>query len=664
MVQNKPAHILVSYLKMKYFQSKHVLTLIALLCCAFTLSGQSVSIADLKKKDQKQFSLAKEHLRLSRFEQASQVLKKLITKYPDCHDALILQSEVQFRSGNIQPAIEILKDAIRLDHPNRAKDLFSLARIYEEVVKPDSAIHYYQAFLNSDSHEEKLRGRSSAAIQRLLFVQNAIENALDITPVKLSSSINTEAFSEYWPSFSVDGQTMIFTRGSSGQEDFFMSTVDQDGKWQMAVPIENLNTPQNEGAHSISADGHFIVFTGCNRRDGIGSCDLYFSQKEGAQWTKPKNFGPGINTPGWEGQPTLTSDGKGMYFVSNRANGLGGKDIWYTKQNLKGQWMVPKNIGSPINTPKDDSAPFLHFDGIHLYFMSLGHQGLGGGDIFMSTNHLGEWQEPVNLGYPINTSEEEGALAISPDGQFGYFARGAKSKLKITSYQGHDIYRFELPDHLRPRPVSLIEILVLDKITDEPIPALIELFVADQPHIRSSFSFQPDEKSQQITLNINQEYGMHVSSNDYVFYSEKVEIDSAFAGETKKLIVRLERIFSPDTDEPAREPIVLKNVFFKTGSAILDQKSHVELDRLVNLLKEEPQLMIEIRGHTDNVGAEAMNLELSTMRAKSVFDYLVNQEIEMNRLTYKGFGKSMPISSNETADGRQQNRRTEFLILE
>lgn len=157
---------------------------------------------------------------------------------------------------------------------------------------------------------------------------------------------------------------------------------------------------------------------------------------------------------------------------------------------------------------------------------------------------------------------------------------------------------------------------------------------------------------------------MHVSADEHIFYSEVVKIDSVFAGETKKLIVRLEPILTPDTDVPLREPIVLKNVFFKTGSATLDQKSHIELDRLVNLMKEEPHLMIEIRGHTDNVGAETLNLELSTKRAKSVFEYLGDHGIEVNRLTYKGFGKSQPIASNETAQGRQQNRRTEFLILE
>lgn len=649
---------------MKYSLSTRLFILLCLLCCAFLLDAQPLSIADLKKKDQKKYTLAREHLRLSMFDEANHVLKSLIAKYPDCHDVLILQSEVHFRSGNLHSAVEVLKDAIQLEHPNRSKDLYSLARIYEEMIKPDSAIHYYQVFLDSDSSEEKLRRRSTEAIRKMIFVKKAMEAPLDITPIKLSSAINTDAFSEYWPSFSVDGQTMIFTRGSNGQEDFYMSALDQDGEWQMAIPIENLNTPQNEGAHSISADGEFIVFTGCNRRDGIGSCDLYFAQKQGENWTKPKNFGRGINTPGWEGQPTLTSDGKGMYFVSNRANGLGGKDIWYTKQNQEGKWMVPKNVGSPINTSKDDSAPFLHFDGIHMYFMSLGHLGLGGGDIFMATNQLGQWQEPVNLGYPINTPDEEGALAISPDGQFGYFARGEKSKLKITSYQGHDIYRFELPDHLRPMPVSIIEIQVLDKITDRPIPALVELFVADQPHIRSSFSFNPDETSQQITVNINQEYGMHVSAEEHIFYSEKVKIDSAFTGETKKLIVRLERVVAPDPDEPLREPIVLKNVFFKTGSATLDQKSHIELDRLVDLMKEENQLVIEILGHTDDVGSDALNLELSTNRAKSVFDYLVDHGIEENRLSYKGFGKGLPIASNETAEGRQRNRRTEFLILE
>jgi outer membrane protein OmpA-like peptidoglycan-associated protein/tetratricopeptide (TPR) repeat protein len=627
-------------------------------------NAQTIRVSDIKKKDQKKFARANEFSRFSQYAEAQDLLSELISKYPNFYEAIVLQSEAHFRSGELGLAADYMKRALDLKPEDKHQNLFTLARIFQQMVKPDSAIHYYQAYLKTNPSNKKFRAKAEKEIKTLKFLQNAIANPVDISPIKLSPNINTEVYSEYWPSFSVDGRTMYFTRGLNGQEDFYKSILNSEGTWEKAEPVNELNTPQNEGAHAISADGKMIVFTGCNRRDGMGSCDLYYALKKQDKWTKPENFGKEINTPGWEGQPTLTADGRGIYFVSNRAGGLGGKDIWYSKQNAKGQWMPPKNLGIPINSSKDDGAPFLHFDGMHLYFMSHGHQGLGEGDIFVSTNHLGQWQEPINMGYPINTPDEEGALSISPDGRYGYFARGEKSLSGITAFKKHDIYSFEIPLSLRPQPVVLIEMQIFDKATNEKIPANIDVFVPGENTIRSSFMFAPEDKMQLVTLNTEQVYGIHVNADEYLFHSEQVMFDTSYARETHQMIVKLEKIPMPELDFKMSEPIVLQNVFFKTGSSKLDQKSFFELDRLVKLLTGQPNLKIEIRGHTDNVGSSELNQNLSTERAKSVYTYLVEQGIEPVRLSYIGFGMDLPVESNDTPEGRQENRRTEFLILE
>ncbi len=637
------------------------MTAIFFMCTLVHPLFAQTTVADLRKRDQKAFEEAKDLVKFARFPEAVEMLSGILSSNPAFYDGLVLKAEALYRSGKLEEAAESMEDAIAMKEKPDDHDLFTLARIYQDIPAPRKAVNAYQAYLDSNPENKRRVKIAEDAMAQMKYLEEGMRHPVSFAPEKLGESVNSKEFSEYWPSFSADGKYMIFTRGAYGQEDFYMSERKADGTWSEAFPINALNTPQNEGAHSISADGSFIVFTGCNRRDGLGSCDLFYVIQRDGNWSEPENFGSGINTSGWEGQPSLSADGRILYFVSNRSGSIGGKDIWMTEKNSDGTWTAPENVGEPINTTGDEQAPFLHFDGIHLYFSSNGHPGFGGSDLYVSEKEFGKWQKPEHFGYPINTQEEEGALAVSPDGKYAYFARGEDTGVRLSAVQNHDIYKFALPEDYKAAEVVTTALVVIDKQSGEAVPALLDLYVPGDEDIRTEFRYQPGSTSRPIVLHAGRTYGVHADADGYAFYSGQLTLQPSTGGEDRIDTIALEPLPKDETVAPG--PVVLKNIFFETGSASLDKRSDVELGRLVSLLERDDTLRIEIRGHTDHVGQPDDNLNLSRERAKAVYQYLIDQGIAPGRLEYAGFGETMPVAPNDTPLGRQLNRRTEFLIL-
>jgi Tol biopolymer transport system component len=277
--------------------------------------------------------------------------------------------------------------------------------------------------------------------------------------------------SEYHPSLTVDEQTLIFTRmrpadaetenGSKVEEDFYFSIKDKNG-WKPAISLgPPINTHSNEGAHSISPDGRYFFYTGCERKEGYGSCDLYVSEKQGNKWAAPVNFGPIVNSEKWDAQPTISADGQTLVFVSGRPGGKGLADLWVSQKAANGQWQTPQNIGDSLNTDLDEYGPFLHPDGKTLYFTSSGHPGMGGKDIFYSKKKAdGKWSKPVNIGYPINTKADEVHMVVSADGKKGYFSSDREG-----GFGKRDLYYFDLYEGAQPQPVTFLRGKVRDKKT-------------------------------------------------------------------------------------------------------------------------------------------------------------------------------------------------------
>jgi len=467
---------------------------------------------------------------------------------------------------------------------------------------------------------------------------------------------------------SADETQIIFTRVTPGlrgkaQEDFYISEK-KDDVWSEAEPILSINTPGNEGSHTVTTSADLIVYAACHRDDGFGSCDLYSSEKKEGRWTKPKNMGKAVNSSGWDSQPSLSRDGKYLYFTSKRNGNIGGSDIYVCKRFEDGVWSKPVNLGDKVNTKADEASPFIHSDGKTLYFMSKGYPGMGGFDLYKVQQNLPfKWGEVENLGYPINTKGDESTLYVSLDGQTGYFARGDANGSKGS----HDIYSFEMPAGIRPDPVTYVKGYVTDALTGKPIVSNVLLYPTDDPATKTTITTDVDGTFL-LGLPIGVNYSLNVDKTGYTFYSDRFELANGQSStEPFRLEIPLQEIrvatATPTPDAPKPQPIILKNVFFETGSAELQDVSFVELDKLYQLLSETPSIRIQVNGHTDDVGNDAANQTLSENRAKSVYTYLVGKGIDSSRILYKGFGEMQPIADNGTDEGKARNRRTEFVVL-
>lgn len=506
-----------------------------------------------------------------------------------------------------------------------------------------------------------LVARAERIMESAGFARQAILSPSGFEPVSLGDSVNT-TYDEYWPSLTVDGSTLVFTRllpveGRTNlwQEDFFISSFAGDA-WSEAVPLSSVNSHLNEGAQTISADGTLLFFTLCNHPDGFGSCDIWFSRLLNGAWTPPRNADRPLNTAAWEGQPSLSAFGDVLYFSSNRPGGKGNKDLW--KAELKGWrpdglpvWGDPVNLGDSINTPGDEISPFIHPNGRDLFFSSDYWPGFGGFDLFRSSiKPDGTMTKAENMGYPVNTRENEQGLVIDRTGTAAYLASNREPE------RGMDIYTFELDEFLRTEPVTYIRGQVKNGKTGTPVQASVHLAGINQGNT-IDFRIIADVKGLfTVTLPVGQEFAFHVNEPGFLFYSEYFMVEEAVGipGPVYREILLTPVEIGSQTH--------LYNVFFETGSHDLLEQSETELNTLVGFLEKNSRLKVEIQGHTDNVGNESYNQNLSERRAGSVVNYLVSKGIDHRRLTSKGYGYTVPLDTNDTVEGRARNRRTTLLI--
>ncbi|MFW5974927.1 MAG: OmpA family protein, partial [Bacteroidota bacterium] len=424
-----------------------------------------------------------------------------------------------------------------------------------------------------------------------------------------------------------------------------------DTVWQKAKSLgDQINTPYNEGAMHLSTDGTSLFFTSCRGMQGYGSCDLYYAARiNDTVWKEPFNLGPVINTRHWETQPCCSSDGKTLYFVSTREGGEGGADIWRSRLQDNSEWSEPENLGPEINTKGEEMAPYLHPDGVTLYFSSNGHRGMGGMDIFVSRmNPDSSWSEPENFGYPVNDRGDQINLIVDAEGKTVYF-----SSKDTSGYGCYDIYSFEMPQKHKPEPVAYLKGTVYDKKTRDPVQAHFELI--DLKRDESKVSSRSDNQGNfMVALPNGRNYALHVNKKGYLFYSEHFPLEQQTTKPVEKDIYL--------------EPISIKassrldNLFFVFDSDSIRQESVPELKQLKEFMDTNPHVEIRIEGHTDNTGEEEYNKRLSQKRAEAVKAYLKENGIEEDRLSTKGFGESKPVADNSTEQGRARNRRTEIQI--
>ena len=586
-------------------------------------------------------------------------------------------------------AISYLLQAIYID-TNYTDAYLSLAGVYGQTKKPELSVDYYEKAMRKDSNATRIfklpyainlagMGNFSKALEVVNqylanpklgeasrkageFRKRSFEFAVasekknvdrnyQFAPKNAGDRINSKE-SEYLPCLTIDGKEFFFTRRVRNfDEDFF--SAKHDGKdWVKAAPLGgNVNTDQNEGAQMISQDGEWLVFTACNRQDGFGSCDIYVSYLTQNGWSQGINLGSKINTEDWESQPCLSPDKRDLYFASRRRGGLGGSDIYVSHLLPNGQWTSPENLGPQINTSGDESCPFIHADNQTLFFTSNGLLGYGSTDLFFARRGpKNDWSVPENLGYPINTIYDEGTLFIAADAKTAYYASD-----RSDSKGGLDIYSFELPQNVRPNKTLWVRGQVFDKKTTKGLPSAVELIDLNTKQVISQV--QTDERGNYlITLPVGKDYAFNVNRKGYLFYSDNFFLSNRSPDSTYEKNIPLQPI-------EANALIVLNNVFFDVNKFDLKPESEAELDKLVQLLNDNPTLKIQIGGHTDNIGKPADNLALSNNRAKAVVNYLVAKNISAQRLTAKGFGETQPVDDNKTEEGRARNRRTELKVI-
>lgn len=627
-------------------------------CCvvlvfAFTSFNSS---AQKNAKTQQQFQQALQLYNLQEYQNAISEIEKLLKKEPGYIDAILLLSDVYHDSGSTQKEIETLETA--LQYSQNSLIYFRLAKANYSIGIYEKALSNFEKYQQTPGVSDARKTEIKQSILSCRFAIDAMKNPVVFNPERLSENINTEN-DEYWPSISLDGEKLVFTRRlkqSTGivQEDFFVSEYDSLG-WKKAKPIIGINTNENEGAQALSSDGRLLFFTACNRPDGFGSCDIYYSVFNGIKWSSPKNAGS-VNSGSWEAQPTISSDNRFLFFSSNRAGGKGKKDIWRAEllsieENGTLKWGAAKNLGDTINTQGDEISPFIHPNNKSFYFASDFHVGMGGMDLFQTELEIdGTFKEPKNLGFPINTFKDEQGLNISFDGKTAYFAS------ERDDIPGLDIFTFQLPEELRPEPVTYVKAKITDAENGNTISAIVEL-----ENLSAGSNIHRMEKADEngeilLCLPLNSNYAFNVSETGYLFYSQAIQLEGVNSLKNPFLLnIQLQPV-------KVGAEMNLYNIYFETDSFGILPESEPELTKLVSFLKNNPNLEVEIQGHTDNSGRTESNLELSKMRAKSVVEYLVSNGIPGIRLQSKGFGETSPVAPNDTDGGRKLNRRTTVKI--
>ncbi len=592
--------------------------------------------------------------------------------------------------GDYREGIRLLQEAVKTD-PNYLLAYVSIAGIYAEQKKYDSAIRYYKIGYAIDSvyfreynlpYAVSLGGKGEfekaiSALESFLTIPRLNESSIKtanyrmkcfqfalnypkkykvdstylFSPQNLGDSINS-IVSEYFPSLTIDGQQLVYTRRVKGLNEDFFETNKNGLSWRQAKPLPgNINSGNNEGAQTISQDGQWLIFTGCNFPEGIGSCDLYISYLTPQGWGAPENLGRRINTEAWESTPSLSPDKRDLYFSSTRPGGYGKSDIYVCRLQPDGRWGDPVNLGPQINTGGDENSPFIHADNHTLYFTSNGLLGYGESDLFMTQKESNSrWGVAKNLGYPINTIENEGTLMITADGKTAYYASD-----RSDSRGGLDLYSFEMRSDVRPVKTFWIKGQVYDKKTGMGLPSSVELTDLNSKEVTSKI--QTDEKGNYlITIPLGRDYAFYVNRKGYLFFSENFSLKEKSPDSIYAINIPLQPI-------GANASITLKNIFFDVNKFELKPASQVELDKVVLLLKENPTLKIKIKGHTDNAGQPKDNLALSNNRAKAVVNYIISKTIASTRLSFQGLGATQPIADNKTETGKAKNRRTELLII-
>ncbi|NOT76127.1 MAG: OmpA family protein [Cyclobacteriaceae bacterium] len=623
------------------------------------LIAQSQPVLNTRNKKAIELYVEADNFRVrGEFKQALSLLDQAIDKDENFSEAYFRKALIYKTLRNYSRSNELFNKGLSLtaDAKKQKSYFFELGENYLLEGNYQQSLLFLDRYLEAEILN---KAKIEQATRWKANDQYAIRNIKEISqfrPHALSDTVNVAPM-QYFPVLTADERELIFTRRlgpkDEDTEDLVVSRKDPKGKWMSPVSISPaINSPFNEGTCTISANGRQLIFTSCYGRKGYGSCDLFESKKVGDEWTIPVNLGPEINSPSWESQPSLSADGRTLFFVSERRTGLGKKDIYVSYKLDENRWSKAENLGDKINTPYDEISPFIHVNGRTLFFASNGMPGFGGHDLYRSEKENGQWSEPVNFGYPVNTHEDQFSLFITTDGQHGFYSHEDNEKANSSK-----IFEINVPEELQLRYKSnYVKGIVRDKKTNKPLNARLELLNMDKNELVSFVRSDSVTGEYLMVLTQGADYGLYVSRPGYLFQS----LNFNYQAEGNLIPVSVDVYLEP---VEMGATAVLNNLFFDLNKYELKDKSITELDKIIRFLNENPTIRVEISGHTDNAGTPAYNLQLSQKRAQSVSDYLSTHGIEARRLLQKGFGATKPLKPNDSEENRQINRRIEFRVV-
>ena len=622
------------------------------------------------KKIEKSYDEGIDFFKKGNYTEALRVMKGVVNKEPEFVDAWYVLGLIYFKrtNSNFKEAEKNFVKVLELCPSYNVYSYYYLAEICYGAEKYDSAMRYCEVFLKDVDKikSDKDYSRAVDLLKYSKFYLQMTKNPVPFDP-KVVEGISTPE-NEYLPIITPDNQMAFFTRemklagekntliqSEKYKEKFMFSQLQPDGKFDKGEEMPDpFNLNDNEGGATLTVDNKTLYYTVCKYtlNHTYYNCDIYYSEWVDGQWTPIKSVSDKINLPTtWESQPSISADGKTLYFVSDRSGGYGGYDIYRSVRHDNGEWGTPINLGPSINSSGNEKSPFIHPDGKTLYFSSDGWLGLGGYDIFYARlNDDGTWSTPVNIGYPINSPDDEVGFFVSTDGQKGYFASN-----KLKGVGGWDLYSFDLYEKAKPGKVLFVSGTVKAESESEMANTRIELKNMETKKI-SEIPLDSITGKYVAVAPFNNDYIMTVKKEGYVYETRYIaKVDSLYRMPAH-LDLEIQHI---ELNKSYR----INDIYFAFNSFDLSGESESILDLLIEFLEENPSIYIEIQGHTDNIGNDAENMKLSANRAKSVYNYLISKNIAPKRLTYKGYGKTVPVASNDTEEGRAKNRRTVFVII-
>lgn len=576
------------------------------------------------------------------------------------------------RTSERAEALTLLQKAYKLDSKMDGYFVFLLGNAFHLNNQFDEALKYYRiAKTNGTKIEPSLSMMVDKKVAECNAGKKIIKLPINVKIEGLDAAINTEN-EEYVPVITADETEIFFTSRRPSTvgggtdpnigdfyEDIYYSKK-ENGNWTNAV---NLGSPVNSEFHDatvgLSLDGQKLFLYRDNKK---GDGNILVSEKKGEKWSTPIELPEPINSKYQETSACYSFDGNTIYFVSDRPDGRDGKDIYKATKDGNGVWGKEENLGMTINTADDEDAVFLHPDGKTLYFSSKGHGSMGGYDIYTSVFEKGKWSKPQNIGFPINTSDDDVCFVLTASGDYGYY-----TSIKAEGKGKRDIYKVTFLDELNKPKLTLLKGTITDKKSGQPLQASIEIFDNNNNKLIGVFESNSTTGKYMVSLPAGVNYGISVKSPGYLFYSENFVIDKDAAFKEIIKDIGLDKL-------EVGKKVVLKNIFYDYNKATLRSSSGNELSKVVELLNSNPKIKIEISAHTDSRGSDAYNDKLSQERAQSCVDFLSSKGINTSRLIAKGYGKKQLLISDKEIEkiateelkeeAHQQNRRTEFKIIE